>query len=171
MSYSEIGLELVKVVITALLAAVLVHLLEHRRFIQGRWWDRKADAYGSIIDALVSMEHSLVHLLGFGSVVEETGEVPRGLEKHAAEWLREFDGAGDRVMRAAAGGDYVISRRASGALSGLMKKFPSYEDAWEFPWKGEAVDRFCALGVEIKSCLETVRAEARKDLRVRFYSL
>ena len=49
MSYSEIGLELVTVVITALLAAVLVHLLEHRRFIQGRWWDRKNQGFDTLL--------------------------------------------------------------------------------------------------------------------------
>jgi hypothetical protein len=47
--------ELVKVFLAALFASALTHLLTHRRFIQGRWWDRKNEAYGDIISSLVGL--------------------------------------------------------------------------------------------------------------------
>jgi hypothetical protein len=55
--------ELAKVFVTALVAALLAHLLSFRRFVAERWWDRKADAYGSIIGSLVSMIHLLDSLI------------------------------------------------------------------------------------------------------------
>jgi hypothetical protein len=51
--------ELGKVVFTAVLAALLTHLLSHRRFIQGQWWERKKEAYDDIISSLVGLIRSL----------------------------------------------------------------------------------------------------------------
>jgi hypothetical protein len=41
--------------VSGLVAAGITYWFSRRRFIGERWWDRKADAYGSIIGGLVEL--------------------------------------------------------------------------------------------------------------------
>lgn len=165
MSYIEIGLELVEVVITALLAAVLVHLLEHRRFIQGRWWDRKNQAYGDIISGLVG----LVRWSEWQIKQEERlwGEPEYKPSEEVLKVIRdEYKEARDRIEYAAIVGDYVVTRKAANALAELMEALkvgPGVTTDW-WGW-------FDSCYGKAESCLKVVRAEAQSDLRVRWYSL
>ena len=164
--------ELVKMFLTALLASALTHLLTHRRFIQGRWWDRKADAYGKIIGTLVDMEYSLRSWIDFG---EQVKSLPDGDEGEGLEWgrLDEFRGEHDegvgRIRRAVIEGDYVISRRAARELSEFLEEYPDYPECTG--GFGESMDFLRDRSRAVKSCLESVRAKAQSDLRVRWYSL
>lgn len=157
MSYSEIGLELVKAVITALLAAVLVRLFEYRHFIRGLWWERKDEAYGSIIDALVSIRESCVAL---SIAVEWQEELGYGFGKN-------FFDAGGRLLRAWLMGDYIISRRAAAVLKELYGKLLV---SAEVPGGGSEAARFIEdLSAEVGECLKVVCDEAKKDLQVKWY--
>jgi len=163
--------ELVKVFLAALLASTLTHLLTHRRFIQGRWWDRKADAYGSIIGSLVSMERSLESwlelLLMIQRMIQRGEEVPEDLARGGHEIGREFGKARDRIARAAIEGDYIISGKVSDALGELLMKLPPRR---ELPDDFESSKIVVLLGDwlgALNSCLKVVRAEARSDLRVK----
>jgi predicted kinase len=163
MSYGQIGLELVKAIVTALLAAVLVHLLEHRRFIQGRWWDRKADAYDEVVGVL----DDLVRLLAKSAfLVRERREVEGTTVDSVVE---EIAKVGDRLLRAATLRDYVISRKASDALRDLVMKFPLREE------DPSELERWVPVLKELErvasSCLGIVSNEAKSDLRVRWWSL
>ena len=172
MSYSEIGLELVKVVITGLVAAVLVHLLEYRRFVRGRWWDRKADAYEGIIDALARAVHSLrmgLSIRAAVDVVKERGEEVSGALREAlVESGEESNEMGRRIVRAAYAGDYLISKRASDSLLELLNVIP--DDVYlDLPLGEEERHLMSVFADKVEWCLEIVRAEARKELRARWY--
>jgi len=157
--------ELVKVFLAALFASALTHLLTHRRFIQGRWWDRKNEAYGDIISSLVG----LVRWLEWQMKYEER----RWREpeyKPSEEALKviydEYKKARDRIEWAAIEGDYVVTTKAANALAELvevLKVGPGITTDW-WGW----FDSCCG---KAESCLEIVRAEARSDLRVKWYSL
>jgi len=164
--------ELVKVFLAALFASALTHLLTHRRFIQGRWWERKADAYSDIIGALVNMRLALrgsLNVMVKAERMEGRGEsIPEDVVQSASHFSSKFGEARDRIERAAIEGDYIISSRVSEALSELLGKFPGHvegsADVSELKrlvqyWDGAT-----------KSCLEVVRAEARSDLSVKWHS-
>jgi hypothetical protein len=112
--------ELVKVFLAALFASTLTHLLTHRRFIQGRWWDRKDKAYGDIISSLVG----LIRSLEWQKRAEERWgtepeyEPPEEVRKAV---LGEYKEARDRIERAVVEGDYVVTRKAANALAELVE--------------------------------------------------
>lgn len=159
--------ELVKVFLAALFASTLTHLLTHRRFIQGRWWDRKDKAYGDIISSLVG----LIRSLEWQKRAEERWgtepeyEPPEEVRKAV---LGECKEARDRIERAVVEGDYVVTRKAANALAELVEalevglpKVGYWTQFWH--WFGDR----CEMA---KSCLEFVRCEARSDLGVKWYS-
>jgi hypothetical protein len=162
---SEALWELVKVFLAALLASTLTHLLTHRRFIQGRWWDRKNKAYGDIIGSLVG----LIRSLEWQRDVEERYATRPGYEP-SEERLKavrdEYKEGRDQIERAAIEGGYVVTRKAANALAELVEALrvgPGITTDW-WGW----FDSCCG---KAESCLEIVRAEARSDLRVKWYSL
>lgn len=153
--------ELVKVFLAALVASALTHLLTHRRFIQGRWWDRKADRYENIVGSLVSMIHSLDSWI--------RAQEPDGREI-GKEVIEEYYGVRDQVERVVTEGDYIVSGRTSVALSKLveaLKREPEEPIVSAWSWWD------CLKGYRsaVESCLEVVRAEAKSDLRIRWWSL
>jgi len=151
--------------VSGLVAAGITYWFSRRRFIGERWWDRKADAYGSIIGGLVE----LVRWLEWQMKYEER----RWREpeyKPSEEALKviydEYKKARDRIEWAAIEGDYVVTTKAANALAELvevLKVGPGITTDW-WGW----FDSCCG---KAESCLEIVRAEARSDLRVKWYSL
>ena len=165
MSYSEIGLELVRVIVTALLAAVLTHWLSHRRFIQGQWWERKKEAYDSIISSIVGLMRWLEWEMEYDMRRWKDPEY-----KPSEEVLKavrdKYKEARDRIERAAIEGDYVVTRRTAKALAELVEALKIGPEVVGTDWWGWCDDRY---GVA-KSYLEVIRGEARSDLRVKWYS-
>ena len=150
--------------VSGLVAAAITYWLSRRRFIGERWWDRKADAYGSIIGSLVAM----VLLLDSWIEIECRSSGRLGPGRELIDEYRRFQ---REVERVATEGDYVISRKASSALAELVKVLrqvvapgldPSGPDVALFILKDLGVRRS-----EIWSCLEVIRDEAKSDLRVK----
>jgi len=174
---SEALWELVKVFLAALFASALTHLLTHRRFIQGRWWDRKAHAYENIIGDLADMvcllrrhlamhEYELPDLSG-PDVHEHECEWPNVRERGALIFLdEEYFNCRRRLERVVFEGDYVISERASSALLELIQRHSD----WCVPSDISVVDYLRKRCAEMVSCLEIVPDEAKSDLRVKWYS-
>jgi hypothetical protein len=160
----------VQMFLAALLAAVLTHLLTHRRFIQGRWWDRKADAYSKIISTLVDMEYFLESWIDFG---EQLKSLVDGDEGQEPEWKRldelraEHDKSMERIRRPVIEGDYIISRKAARVLSKFLEGYPEYFNNAGHKTYDEIMDFLRSRSRAVRSCLESVRAEAQSDLRVK----
>ena len=160
-------------VVSGLVAAgimsVVTYWLSRRRFIGERWWDRKADAYGNIIGALVELAHSLDAMIQENMYMQEFGKEDFVEAYEAGETkYREFVARLERVVTE---GDYVISRKAASALSELMvglatvgmDRIPGFDDPFD-DWLGDKLRGEREL---VRSCLEAIRAEAQSDLRVK----
>jgi hypothetical protein len=159
--------ELGKVVFTAVLAALLTHLLSHRRFIQGQWWERKKEAYDDIISSLVG----LIRSLEWKREDEERFMTERGYEPSQEVQkavYREYKKARDQIERAVIEGDYVVTRKAANALGRLVEALEDKRRVWYSPAWCQWLDNRRGTA---ESCLEILRAEARSDLRVGWWSL
>lgn len=138
--------------LTAAYAAVQFAL---RRFYSERWWERKAEAYAAILNALAQLKRYTVLL----AAEERDGEVfapsyKKTLETKHMEAFHE-------VERQTAVGDFLISSGAAAALAALQARpdFGSYDGPPLFYLEGEAE----ALGKTIAQ----VRQEAKHDLKVQ----
>ena len=155
--------------LSGLVAAWITYWLSRRRFIGERWWDRKADAYGSIIGSLVELMHSL-------DVMIEQHGFRRELGTKDFDEAYEVGEAGyreivARLERVVTEGDYVISRKAASALSefivGLATAGPDRIPDFGNPFDDWLGDHLRERRDVVRSYLEAIRAEAQSDLRVK----
>jgi hypothetical protein len=125
-----------------------------RRFQSERWWERKAEAYSRIIEAL----HDATECFSAWSHEDETGE--RISEDHKKE-LEEVYGRARRELRKAKGiGAYIISDEVTQVLATLEKRPRLDEKECAF------FELYDAEFEAYKKALADVRLLARKDLRV-----
>lgn len=155
--------------VSGLVAAGITYWLSRRRFIGERWWDRKADAYGSIIGGLVRLMHSLDVMIQQHGYRREFGGEDFNEAYEASK--AEYDEIVARLERTVTEGDYVISRKAASALSGLvvglatagLDRVPDFGDPFD-DWLGDTLREKREL---VRSSLEAIRAEAQSDLQVK----
>lgn len=122
------------------------------RFARERWWERKADAYARIIEALSDLVfYHETHL--------DAAETGRTLsEEHRAD-IEKFWGRGHaEVKRAAAVGAFLISSEAEAALQKFQKG--SGESIHPNNWYGLIEDSY----VVTRDALRAVVAAAKEDL-------
>jgi len=149
----------------AFLASLVTYWLSRRRFILERWWDRKADTYAKIIGSLVALTYSLDRWIRYEEEkeFEEEGPSPRAEKEYEAAFA-EYDEVQTQIERAATEGDYIISEKAANALSQLVRQLRKRP---ELPtWYDFFGQLHTDLGVA-RNCLQTMRDEARSDLRVK----
>ena len=135
-------------------AAVSVYNARFRRFARERWWERKADAYSRIIEALAALvfyyeEH-------YDAVLEHHTFSEERRKEIADHWTRGYT----EVKKATTIGAFLISADAEAALQKMWKE------------KGKGVDPsdwFSLVEsdyVTARDCLRSLVEAARKDLRV-----
>lgn len=147
------------VFVAAVASATTAHLA-FRRFYSERWWERKASAYGSIIETLYELSYAPMRLW-----TESTdSDIPNANQAELDELQERYEVAMKAVRKAVAMGSYVISRRAVEILRGFQKE---ESEGWAHarsehaPQVGYFHTHRAASGA-----LELMRAEARRDLRV-----
>jgi|GEM_PF-982006 len=153
---------LVQPVLTAAAAAGCTYLVSRRRFISERWWERKAEAYTRILEALLKLqgyyeEHS-DHLTRLAS------EGPPGnLTKEREQQLWEVARAGheevDRMIRL---GEFVISQNAHESLL-AMRSYKRSVGVEPGDWFGEVDADLHAT----TACITQLREIAKIDLGVQ----
>ena len=135
----------------AVVTAVLTVRLSFRQFQSERWWDRKADAYSKIIEAL----H---HLATFSSMTwGEVTETATYTDDYRAKLLESYRKAVIDLEMATGVGAYVISDEAAKVLADLASR-PKDENPWS------------ALDDDVRAysdALAKIRELAKKDLKVR----
>ena len=151
--------------IASLVAAIVsLYNARFRRFVLGKWWERKADAYGEVVGSLVALKYSSDRWVRteLRERSDEEYSPPPELQKTIRA---EYEEARIRIERAAIEGDYFLSRKSAEALSMLIKQLsqgPERPVTW-YSW-------FDSLHMHRKAaqdCLNAVRDEARVDLRVK----
>lgn len=145
---------LIPALFLAVVTSVLTVRLSLRRFRTERMWERKADAYSRIIEALHHMtEYCLARSEEYMQVRKPTPE--REIE------LQDNYRAADAALRTATGiGAFIISEEVAGLLLSL-------EGRAKLSWQEtDAVALFGAEFDAYKRTLTQIRRLAKKDLRI-----
>lgn len=141
----------VGLVVAVVSARVTIHFAL-KRFYSEKWWERKAEAYGSIIEALHHMKnYADIHI----DYAMRNAEVP---EDQKTELAANFKRAHAEVRKRADVGTFVISEQAVKALQLLEKGLDESRDAND--WYAHLDSEYGA----VKKCLVSVREIARRDL-------
>jgi hypothetical protein len=147
-------LSFISSLIVAVITANLTVRLALKRFYAEKWWERKATAYNSIIEALHHVrEHADTNLhfsLTQRDLPEKSDqELTDKLETAMAELRKQLDV-----------GDFLLSDEAVAAMNKLMNGLDksTRTTCWQehLQLKVDAVD----------SCLAEMRLMARKDLKL-----
>jgi hypothetical protein len=159
----ELLTNLVLAIASAIVSALITVHLALKRFRAERWWERKADAYSAIIEALHHMKRGI-------------GDDLRGIEQNRPppdderdkELTARYAKASDEVHKAADLGSFLLSDQASEALKELMDGLrQAHEDALV---DGMYPDAYIGLSGQLKAiekCLAKLPQIAKRDLSVR----
>lgn len=146
-----IGNLIVGLIIAIVSALVTVHFAL-KRFCSEKWWERKADAYGSIIEALHHLKNYDDHHMAF----EKSGtELPEEGKKELTDKLRC---AMAEVRKRMDVGTFVICEEAVSALHTLMEELDASTKTTNYK---EHLNLHLSA---VSKCLESMRQIAKKDL-------
>jgi ABC-type nitrate/sulfonate/bicarbonate transport system substrate-binding protein len=140
--------------IVGICTAIFSVRLALRRFHAERWWERKAEAYSQIVEALYhAMEYCAAH-----SDEDTTGQqISEEREKELSEgYVRAYR----ELRKATSVGAYIISDEVAEVLAKLEKR-PRL-DPKDCAW----FEIYDADYQAYKTTLAEVRALAKKDLRI-----
>jgi hypothetical protein len=146
---------LIPSLIVGVCIAVFSVRLALRRFHAERWWERKAEAYSRIVEALY---HAKEYCAARSSDEKTAGrQITPEREKELSEGYQH---ACRELRKAASVGAYIISDEVAKVLSALEKRprLDPKDTAW--------VEIFDADYEAYKKALGDVRTLAKKDLRV-----
>jgi len=139
----------------AVLTAILTVRLSLRRFHAERWWERKAEAYSRIIEAL----HQATEYHSTRSCESMTGEE---LASEESAQLRDAYKSAQRDLRRATGiGAYIISDEIAAVLAKLNAR-----PRIQLRPDQSVVEAYDAEFDAYHAALEQVRRLAKKDLKV-----
>lgn len=140
--------------IVGVLTAIIAVRLSLRRFHAERWWERKADAYSRIVEAL----HAAMEYWAARSHEDMTGhQVAEEREKRLSE---DYDRAAQELNKATGVGAYIVSEEVAVSLARLQKRprLDSKDYAWFEIYEAEYEAH--------KKALIEIRQLAKRDLRV-----
>ncbi len=143
----------------AILTAFVTVRLSLRQFRSERWWERKAEAYGNIFEALHHIAHYYSEMQG-----EMMGyrEMPEERRKELGERARKADAELDRAIDVSS---FVLSVVAVGELQKLQRDLEKARHTTN--WSEHVNDSLVA----VLSCLERLRVIGRNDLDVKLGAL
>ncbi len=153
--------------LASLLTTIVTHLLQGVRDekdrkwkseqeISSRWWERKATAYGNIINSLVDMTNSLG--IWFDSELPYFQE--DGQHENETPYIKVYRESRSRIEKAEIEGAYIISENAALALKKLLQELNVENESAQF-W--ETLNDYYRAS---RDCLQIIRDEAHKDLRI-----
>jgi hypothetical protein len=129
-----------------------------KRFYFEKWWERKAEAYSSILEALHHLKNHADHELASDKVVEPS--LRPKLEKVLEELKEKMTDGIAEIRKRADIGAFVISEEAVSALHALLNEL------------GEAVkspkssnEYFNLVLSAVNRCLDSMRYIAKNDLK------
>jgi hypothetical protein len=144
------------ILISAFTSVITVRLALNQFYSQ-KWWERKANAYSAIIEALYHVQNDL------GSTFDDAiGEI--NLSEERKKYLEEESRKGyAEIYKAENIGAFVISKEAAECLTRLRKRLDNYEDHVSKTWEENINNDFIA----VRDCLEEFRIHAKRDLHVK----
>jgi len=162
---------LISLIISVVSAVVSARVTLHyalKRFYFEKWWERKAEAYSSIFEALHHLKNHADHELAADKVVEPSLR-PR-VEKVLEELKEKMTGGIAEIRKRADIGAFVISEEAVSVLHTLLTELDESVTKVKISqttaltiedWRKHLNLRLSA----INKCLESMRPIAEKDLK------
>jgi len=139
--------------------------MELERFYSQRWWEKKVSAYSEIIGSLVVLTHSLDRWIRHEVARQQNdNEAPQETQEDYEVTRNEYEEVRIQIERAATEGEYIISEEAAKALSALVKQLRKYPGLTTYFEYLNYLNRYLKAA---QDCLQTIRAEAQSDLRVK----
>ena len=141
---------LVPALVVSIVAAYVTVRLSMRQFYSQRWWEKKAEAYSTIIEHLSYLHYYLGEwereLMGLKTLSE-------GTKKELSESYRK---SRESLIKAAATGSYIISDNAAKSLAELLHVL----DIQDPDWYAEIRRHYNA----VEKCIAVIREEAKASL-------
>ncbi len=154
---------LVSTLFTTIVSAVIQsrkdereHRWQEKHEISKRWWERKADAYGGIINDLVLFTNEQQTLSEFRAQFSPEEKIDSS-DPIFTNYIKLCS----RLEGKAREGAYLITEKSAQELQkfiATLEIFPDFEDGF----LQNAENRYIAAS----SCLEIIRQEAKKDLGI-----
>jgi hypothetical protein len=150
-------------IVVAIVSAVVTVFLAFRRFRRERWWDRKADAYAAIIEALHHMKR------GIEDDIRVFQQYPPKQEDEASkERTKKYRQAYEEVHKAVNTGSFLLSKEAVDTLDRFMSDFQkARDDARMHDGYLDPDTHLSGMLNAIKKCLDSLPPIAKRDLGVR----
>jgi hypothetical protein len=143
------------------IGTVLTTNLALRRFYRERWWERKAEAYSRIIEAL----HHAAHCMSEWSDVELTGQMLS--DDKAKQLSDDFRTAQAELEKATGVGAYIISTEAAKVLSDHTVAMAQSDAKFDYDHGDPLFEKYAADSKLYKGTLEKLRTLAKTDLGVK----
>jgi hypothetical protein len=125
------------------------------KFAREKWWERQAEAYTRIIEALAGMVYYHEEHL---SAYEEGRKIPEGLKAETVQhWQRSYA----ELKKASAVGAFLISADAEAALRKMWKDKDKAIDSQD--WYSQLENDY----VTARDCLKSMVEHAKHDLETR----
>lgn len=155
---TEIALTAAGGILIAVVSSWVTVRFTLRRFYSERWWEKKAEAYSSVIEGLHQMKR---YYDGSAEAIERGGSFDVLTERRQA-YLREMWADGEaKVLRALDIGAFLLSNDAVRALQ-------EYRDQVEASGHySDILEHSLNASTEISKCLGRLRKIAKRDLRVK----
>ena len=142
-------------IIIAILTSFLTVRLSLRRFYSERWWERKAEAYSTILESLFNIKSYVDDLI---TSYEENTNIPVSeRDKLASRWKEGHE----EIKKIAAIGTFTISEKVYACINGLRK------DLKEAKRQANLYEQLCLESTALDNCLREIREFAKNDLKVK----
>ncbi|OGV95903.1 hypothetical protein A2W24_01045 [Microgenomates group bacterium RBG_16_45_19] len=142
-------------VIISIITALLTVHLSLRRFYSEKWWERKAEAYSNIVEALYVVRMNQQAVL---TALESGQEFPDEEYDILAKRARS---AQSEIVKVTSIGAFIISQDASDALDRLAR---ALQEAQNEPALYSVIDFELAA---IKQAITDIRDIAKRELKYR----
>jgi hypothetical protein len=152
---------LVTSLLVAVLTALLTVSLALRRFRAERWWERKANAYSSILNALHVIKRAIEDDLRYFENPNRRPDEDR--ERRLAD---QYRAALDEIYRAVDTSSFLLAPKAADALNELTLAFEKPENQAHREGRPPLPDDFSAQINAIDECLKELPGIAKQDLSI-----
>ena len=146
-------IELVKLTSVGLIAGLFASYRAKKDFISQRWWERKAQAYSNIVEALWQLVDSNKH--DYDALIMGAHLSDQRKTDIQAQWAK----GSNEIKRSAGIGAFIISDEAAKALKEYFEKSDNIDPD---NWVAQIESDYDALRV----CLEKIKIAAKQDLNI-----
>lgn len=151
--FQELAPQILVAVITAVIASYFTSRLALKRFYSEKWWEKKAEVYAAIFEALHYMKRA------YAEDIEAAMKENDVTEERQKESKKKYREARDEIAKRIDIGNFILSDEAAAELSNFQRALAKASDtnSWTV-YIGDSYE-------EISNTLKRMRAIAKDDLK------